>query len=139
MWRPEYFYTFILHLYLQIFNDINVKNRWQSVRCKYQLKQITKTREKNVATNENWILIKMGLKFQNHSFNIDIHDRIELSYSASIIRSQLDKHASPLHKMAIEMGQPVLGLHVFRNLAEEKIYMAAVNMLKRGPIICANS
>ena len=51
-------------------NDINVKNSWDSVRCKYQLKQITKTREKNVATNENWILRKMGLNFQNPKFNI---------------------------------------------------------------------
>ena len=41
--------------------------------------------------------------------------------------------------MAVEMGQPVLGLHVFRNLAEEKIYMAAVNMSKRGPASCVNS
>ena len=40
------------------------------VRWKYQLKLITKTREKNVATNENCILRKMGLKFQNSSFNI---------------------------------------------------------------------
>ena len=51
-------------------NDINVENSWNSVRCKYQLKQITKTREKNVATNENWILRKMGLNFQNPKFNI---------------------------------------------------------------------
>ena len=51
-------------------NDINVKNSWDSVRCKYQLKQITKNREKNVATNENWILRKMGLNFQNPKFNI---------------------------------------------------------------------
>ena len=27
-------------------NDVNVKNSWDSVRCKYQLKQITKTRKK---------------------------------------------------------------------------------------------
>ena len=39
-------------------------------RWKYQLKLIIKTREKNVATNENCILRKMGLKFQNPSFNI---------------------------------------------------------------------
>ena len=50
-------------------NDINVKNSWDSVRCKYQLKLITKTRKKNVAVNENYILGKMGLKFQNPSFN----------------------------------------------------------------------
>ena len=51
-------------------NKMNVKNSWDSVRIKYQLKQIIKTREKNVATNENCILRKMGLKFQNPSFNI---------------------------------------------------------------------
>ena len=33
-----------------------------------QLKEITKTREKNVATNENCILWKIGLTFQNLSF-----------------------------------------------------------------------
>ena len=48
-------------------------------------------------------------------------------------------HASTLLKMPVEMGQPVFGLHMFRNLAEEKINMAAVNMSKRGPIICVNS
>ena len=51
-------------------NKMNVKNSWDSVRIKYQLKQIIKTREKNVATSENCILRKMGLKFQNPSFNI---------------------------------------------------------------------
>ena len=51
-------------------NEMNVKNSWDSVRIKYQLKQIIKTREKNVATSENCILRKMGLKFQNPSFNI---------------------------------------------------------------------
>ena len=50
-----------------MFNDINVKN-W--LRCKYKLKQIFKTREKNVAINENCILRKMGIKFQNPNFNI---------------------------------------------------------------------
>ena len=44
-------------------NDINAKNSWGSLRCKYQLKQMTKTSEKNAATNENCILRKMGLKF----------------------------------------------------------------------------
>ena len=51
-------------------NNINAKNSWDSIRYKYQLKQITKTREKNVATNEISILRKMILKFQNPSFNI---------------------------------------------------------------------
>ena len=37
----------------------------------FQLKQTTKTRQKKIAvTNENWILRKMNLKFQNPSFNI---------------------------------------------------------------------
>ena len=51
-------------------NDINVKNSWGHVRCKLQLKQTIKTREKYVATNENCILRKMDLKFQDPSFNI---------------------------------------------------------------------
>ena len=51
--------------------DINVKNSCDSLKCKFKLKQMTKTREKkHVATNENCILRKMGLKFQNPSFNI---------------------------------------------------------------------
>ena len=51
-------------------NDINVKNLGEHVRCKHQLKQTIKTREKHVATNENSILRKMDLKFQDLSFNI---------------------------------------------------------------------
>ena len=50
-------------------NDINVENSWESLRWKFKLKQITKIREKKVETNENCILRKMGLKFQNPSFN----------------------------------------------------------------------
>ena len=46
-----------------------VKNTWDSLRCKFQLKQISKSREKNIATNENCILRRMGLKFQNLTFN----------------------------------------------------------------------
>ena len=42
----------------------------KGLRSKYHLKQITKTKEKNAATNENCILEKMDLKFQNASFNI---------------------------------------------------------------------
>ena len=38
-------------------------------KMQFQLKQITKRREKNVASNENCILRKMGLKFKNPSFN----------------------------------------------------------------------
>ena len=45
-------------------NDINLQNSWDSGRCKYQLKQITKTREKNVETNENCILTKMVSNFK---------------------------------------------------------------------------
>ena len=41
--------------------------------------------------------------------------------------------------MSIEVDQPVPGLHIFRDLAEEKINMVAVNMSKRGPVICVNS
>ena len=64
---------------------------------------------------------------------------MEPSQPVFIIPSQCGKHASPLYyKMSIEVGQYVLGLHIFRNLAEE-IIMAAVNMSKRGPIICVNS
>ena len=37
---------------------------------KIQLKQITKTRGENVATNEKRILRKISLKFQNLSFKI---------------------------------------------------------------------
>ena len=64
---------------------------------------------------------------------------MEPNQSAFIIPSLLSKHTSPLHKIPIEVGQPILGLYIFRNLAEEKINMAAVNISKRGPIICVNS
>ena len=66
-------------------------------------------------------------------------DWIEPIQPVFIIPSQLGKHASSLHKMTIEVGQCALGLHIFRNLAEEKVNMAAVNMSKREPIICVNS
>ena len=68
-----------------------------------------------------------------------ISDQVKPSQPVFIISSQLGKHASPLHKIAIEVGQPVLGLYIFSNLAKEKINMVAVNMSKRGPIICVNS
>ena len=64
---------------------------------------------------------------------------MELSYSAFIIPSQLGKHANPLHRIPIEVGQPVLGLHIFRNFTEEKIDLAPVHMSIRGLIICVNS
>ena len=59
----------LLRFYLQMLNNINVKKLWDSLKCKYCLKQITKTRVKNVATNKNCILRKIGLKFQNPSYN----------------------------------------------------------------------
>ena len=43
------------------------------------------------------------------------------------------------NKMSIQVGQPVRGLHIFRNLAKEEINRAAINMSKSGPIICVNS
>ena len=46
-------------------NVVNLKTSWNSLRCKYQLKQITRTIEKNNATNKNYILRQKGLKFQN--------------------------------------------------------------------------
>ena len=41
------------------------------------------------------------------------------------------------HKNSIEVGRPVLGLHIFRNFTEEKINMAPVNMSKSGVSIFA--
>ena len=43
------------------------------------------------------------------------------------------------HEIQIEAGQSALGLHIFKNLAEEKINMAPVNMSKSGPIVFVNS
>ena len=43
------------------------------------------------------------------------------------------------HKIQIEVAQPVLDFHIFRNFTEEKIPMAPINMSKSGPIICVNS
>ena len=45
-------------------NETSVKNSRDSLKWKYQLKQITKTRGKNVPTDENCILRKMSLKLQ---------------------------------------------------------------------------
>ena len=64
---------------------------------------------------------------------------MEPSQPVFIIPSQLGKHVSPLNKMSIGVGQPVLGLHILRNLAEEEINMVAINTSKMGPIICVNS
>ena len=41
----------------------------------------------------------------------------------------------PIHKISIEVSQPVLGLHIFRNFTEEKVNMAPLNMSKSGPMI----
>ena len=68
-----------------------------------------------------------------------ISDQMEPSQHLFIIPRQLGKHASTLHKMSIVVGQPVPGLHIFRNVTEEKINLVAVNMSKRGPIISVNS
>ena len=52
MKRPFYFQSvwyenlILLHFFLQMFNDIYVKNSWETLRCKFQLKQITKCRWK---------------------------------------------------------------------------------------------
>ena len=49
-------------------NDINVENSWESLRCKFQLKQITKSKKK---CRNQWKLQseKNGLKISNPSFN----------------------------------------------------------------------
>ena len=39
-------------------------------------------------------------------------------------------------KIPIEVGQHVLGLHIFRNFTEEKINMEPVNMSKSESTIC---
>ena len=39
------------------------------------------------------------------------------------------------HKIPIEVGQPVLGLHKFRNFTEAKISMASANISKSGLIV----
>ena len=44
--------------------------------AKYQLKQITKTREKNVRTSENCILRKMSLKCQNFIFKFFLQNSL---------------------------------------------------------------
>ena len=59
-----------LHFYLHMLSDIDVKASWNTFRCKYQLKQITTTREESVTNSKNYILRKMDFKFQNPNFNI---------------------------------------------------------------------
>ena len=44
---------FFLHFYLQILNDIDVKNSLGSLKCKYYLKQVTRTRKQMLEINEN--------------------------------------------------------------------------------------
>ena len=65
-----------VNFYLQILNDTSVKNSWDSLKYKYQLKQITTTRGKNVATHENCTLRKMSLKFQNVSFKFFLQNNL---------------------------------------------------------------
>ena len=36
----------LLHFYLQMLNNAYVENSWENLGCKFQLKQITKSREK---------------------------------------------------------------------------------------------
>ena len=51
-------------------NDINVKNSWNSLRCKHQLKQITKTREKMLQSMKAAFWEKFVENLKNPSFNI---------------------------------------------------------------------
>ena len=44
----------ILHFYLQMLNDTNVKTPWNSLRCKYQLKVTTKTWQHNMIGSQSW-------------------------------------------------------------------------------------
>ena len=51
-------------------NDINVKKSWNRLRCKYQLKLITTTRENMLQQKKNYTLRKVGLKSENPNFEI---------------------------------------------------------------------
>ena len=53
-----------LHFYLQMLNDINVKISWESLRCKFQLNQITKTREKMSQPMKTVFWEKWGYNFK---------------------------------------------------------------------------
>ena len=72
-------------------------------------------------------------------------DRIEPSQPPFIIPASSLSMLTHFHKMPIQVGQPVEGERMlfwactYRNIAEKKINMAAVNMLKSGPIIRVNS
>ena len=62
---------------------------------------------------------------------------MELNQPTFIIPSQLGKRAGPLPQNVDPVGQArqtrqdvVLGFHIFRNLAEKKVNMVAVNMSK---------
>ena len=59
-------------------NDVDIKNSWDSLWCKYQLKQITQTREKIAAANENCISKNMDWKLQNRSLNISILEQTKV-------------------------------------------------------------
>ena len=57
-----------------------------------------------------------------------ISDQMETSQPAFIIPACLVGLLAHFYKTPIKVGQTVLGLHIFRDLTEEKINMAPVNM-----------
>ena len=59
-----------------------------------------------------------------------ISDQIEPNQPAFTIPASSVSLLDHFHKIPIEVGRPVLGLHIIRNLAEEKVIMAPVNMSK---------
>ena len=62
-------------------------------------------------------------------------------------KTQLGKYSADFNWEGVAKKPPcladaldvVLGLHIFRNFPEKKIYIAAVNILKSGPIFCVKS
>ena len=70
----------------------------------------------------------------------NISDQMEPSQSAFTIHQASSAGLlSHFHKIQIKVGQPVLGLHILRNLTEQEINMAPVSMCKSGTIICVNN
>ena len=72
-----------------------------SLRCKYELKQVTKTRE----TNESRVLRKMGLKFENPSFNILC--KIKTWKKKKCLNKKMQK--KNMQRVALVKRQPVDG------------------------------
>ena len=72
-----------------------------------------------------------GTALKNDKFHLQANVLLDGTEPACIhhLLSLLGKNASPLHKMPIEVGHSILGLHIIRNLAEEKINM--VNMFTK--------